>query len=160
MSVVSSPIPAITRRVRAVGPAVTARTAAGLVTEAEVQARRVVGGDGRMSNSGRGRLTARVLRHGDTAVVEATPRGPWQWITTGTDPHPIGAGRRSRGTGGAVSRGRRQRRVLYLSNGRVVAAPVNHPGTAGRGTWRRVESAGPDLLVDAGRVELRRAVRG
>jgi hypothetical protein len=102
---------------------------------AREEAARDIGGDLRMSNVGtRGaRLRAVDTVRGSGSVVQGKvvglPVGLWSLVTDGADPHII---RRRRG-----GKRRAQRGVLVIG-GRPVTGPVRHPGTSGKGTWRRV----------------------
>jgi hypothetical protein len=102
---------------------------------AREEAARDIGGDLRMSNVGRrgARLravdTVRTSGTVTTGKVVGLPVGLWSLVTDGAAPHMI---RRRRGGK------RRAQRGVLLVDGRPVTGPVRHPGTSGKGTWRRV----------------------
>lgn len=107
----------------------------------------------RFGNGRSSRLTAvsRVKGRGTTeaaATVWGRPTGPWVWATSGTGGHTIPkAGRRGRG---------KARGTRYLKGDRYehpYGKPVHHPGSGGRGAWRRVRSRAetevPKVYADA-----------
>lgn len=89
------------------------------------------------------RAITKQRRSGDvlTATVYGTPTGPWVWKNTGTRGH------------GIPRYGNMARIGGYLAGGldHPVRIPVSHPGTGGRGAWRRVraeaEQAVPDIFA-------------
>jgi hypothetical protein len=74
--------------------------------------------------------------HGATCRIQGVNPAGWVWVTDGTEPHAI----------------RRRKR------GPKKKMTVDHPGTAGRGAWRKVEARVIPLLVDAFDAEVSRAV--
>jgi hypothetical protein len=75
--------------------------------------------------------------NGATCRIQGVNPAGWVWVTDGTAPHAI----------------RRRKR------GPMRKMTVQHPGTAGRGAWRRVEAKVVPLLVDAFDAEVRKVVR-
>lgn len=81
--------------------------------------------------------TIRTSGTGATCRIQGVNPAGWVWVTDGTRPHAIR--RRKKGP----------KRKLT----------VPHPGTAGRGAWRKVEAAVIDLVVPAFNAEVSKAVR-
>lgn len=75
--------------------------------------------------------------NGATCRIQGVNPAGWVWVTDGTAAHAIR--RRKRGP---------KRKMT-----------VQHPGTAGRGAWRHVETKAIALIVPAFEGEVRRAVR-
>jgi len=75
--------------------------------------------------------------NGATCRIQGVNPAGWVWVTDGTRPHPIR--RRKRGP---------KKKMI-----------VQHPGTAGRGAWRKVEARVIPLLGDAFDAEVSKAVR-
>jgi hypothetical protein len=95
------------------------------------------------------------------ATIFAVPPGPWRWVTDGTAPHLIGAGRANRRTGNyAAIRFKKGRRKVLLIGGRPITGPVAHPGTAGKGAWDAVRRGRDILVPKVFRRELRKAIHG
>lgn len=153
-------------------PRIAHRAALLVKTDALREARRVAGPDGRLSNAGkrgaRLSVTWRQAPNATSVLVRAVPPGPWRWVTDGTKPHLIGVGRANKRTGNyAASRfgrsagGRgRKLRPLAIDGVGPRMPPAAHPGTAGKGAWRKVEARAPQALRKAGAVEVGRFVRG
>jgi hypothetical protein len=80
----------------------------------------------------------RPTAHGATCRIQGVNPAGWVWVTEGTKPHNI----------------RRRKR------GKRSKMTVRHPGTAGRGGWRKVEVAVLDLIVPAFEAEVSKAVGG
>lgn len=64
-----------------------------------------------------------------SATVWGTPTGFWVWKNTGTAPHTIGPRRKDTKT---------KRRAIKLPGSTHPVRVVDHPGTRGRGAWRKV----------------------
>jgi len=148
VTVVSSPLPRLADQVARVPTVAMPKVAVQVARAAERQAAKVAGGDRRLSNSGRGPLGVKTRVRAGTATVVAAPPGPWQWITSGTDPHLIWGRRR---------RGKRGRGVLVIG-GRVVTGPAHHRGTRPRRAWNKVAADAADILPAVTAAELRRVV--
>jgi len=115
----------------------------------------VSGGDRRLSRYGSTRSRGRVRLgvgydiNGARSVINLRPAALWVLANGGARPHPIGVGRRTR-TGSIAGRQRRgEGRRLLVIDGKVRTAPVQHPGTAGRGAVVALYAAVPDLVADA-----------
>jgi hypothetical protein len=79
----------------------------------------------------------RATGHGATCRVQGVNVAGWVWVNTGTDPHPIR--RRKRGPKSKLT--------------------VRHPGTAGRGAWRRVQDRAAQVVPEIFRDDVHTAVR-
>jgi hypothetical protein len=120
----------------------------------------VSGGDRRLSRFGGGKVKGRTRMGigyditGTRSEIRLRPAALWSLTTGGSRPHPIGAGRRTRA--GGYTKGRKGRRVLVLpaavqsagrrSPSRVRPAPVQHPGTAGRGAMIALYASVPGIV--------------
>lgn len=98
------------------------------------------GGDRRMSNLGRLRLGAGFELSGDVdarALLRPRPIGAWALLDSGSIPHTITPGSRirSRGRGRTRLANTRKRALKF---GDQYAARVEHPGSSGKGTFRKV----------------------
>lgn len=130
------------------------------------EAKRDVGGDLRMSNWGRKgvKLGAQysVRRAGPRTFALLTPRpaGVWSALNSGTKPHDVAPGARS-----DRARRRSKRKAVRMPDGRFVSAKreIMHPGSKGKGTWRRgtklAEPAAKRVFVAAHRRSLGRVFR-
>lgn len=98
-------------------------------------------GDRRMSNLGRFKLGAGFEVSGDVdarAVLKPRPMGAWAILDSGTVPHAITPGARSRRRGrGRSRRANTGKRALKFPNGEF-AASAYHPGSPGKRTFREV----------------------
>ena len=117
-----------------------------------------VGGDLRMSWSGRNvRLGARYqVRKGPRpqAVLTPRPAGIWSALSSGTAPHEITPRARRKG------RGRRKGGATALTVGDGFAASVQHPGTKGKRTWQRgITKAKPLAMTAFGQAHRRALVK-
>lgn len=104
-------------------------------------------------------MSAKAGRVQGTVVAECIvgPKGPVPLIENGARPHPIGEGRGAAG-GGWTGSGSE---VLVIPDEDVVRwGPFIHPGTAGRGQWKRARDGlprvlGPAMLTNAAQRALR-----
>ena len=78
----------------------------------------------------------RPTAHGATCRVQGVNPAGWVWVTEGTRAHAI----------------RRRKK------GPKAKLTVRHPGTAGRGAWRKVEAAVLELIVPAFNAEVSKVV--
>jgi hypothetical protein len=83
------------------------------------------------------------------ATVYGVPTGPWVWANTGTRGHTIAPRRRGRG---------RRATTGFLKGAgypHPYGKPVRHPGTGGKGAWRKVvaqaETEVPKVFLAAAR---------
>lgn len=159
---ISGDVGAITRKCLAMSRAIDkAKTAtlreAGLASKKAIEAKRDAdtGGDGRLSNVGKGGANLGVAFRvfGDTATIRAT--GPWPLIESNVSGHVIRsryvAGARRRGFVGPVAPGqfRGGRRAVMHIPGIGFRAAVRHPGTRGKHTFRKGSEA---AIVVAGEI--------
>ena len=107
------------------------------------EARRVSGGDGKLTGKKRRGIALRVfdkIEQGDTVTfltIKGRPAGPWVWVTDGTRAHAI----------------RRRRK------GPLRKLTVHHPGTSGAGAWREARARMIKVVPEIFRTELHAAVR-
>lgn len=165
MSVISSPLPEIADRIARLPDTATLAVVKDVKKAADQVAARVAGPDRRLSNAGRNgaRLRTRDTwqRGAKTATIWATPPGPWRWVTDGTGPHVIGAGRANRRTGNyAAARFKAGRRRRLVVDGSVVTGPIFHPGSSGKGAWDDVGRRARQIVPKVYARELRKAVNG
>jgi hypothetical protein len=120
----------------------------------------VSGGDRRLSRFGRGKSVGKVRMGvgyditGNTSTIKLRPAGLWVLTNGGSRPHPIGAGRRT--ASGKYIKARKGRKLLVFPHAehtpnhwtatRVRTAPVQHPGTSGKGAIIALYAAVPDLV--------------
>jgi hypothetical protein len=122
----------------------------------------VSGGDRRLSRFGSSKSRGRVRMNvgydilGTTSTVKLRPAGLWVLTNGGARPHPIGAGRRM--ASGRYVKARKGRRLLVLPEARttpghrtgtrVRTAPLDHPGTAGKGAVLALYAAVPEIVAE------------
>ena len=80
----------------------------------------------------------RPTSRGATCRIQGVSPAGWVWVNTGTDPHRIR--RRKRGP----------KKILT----------VQHPGTRGKGAWRKVQQRCAQVVPEIFRDDVGRAVRG
>lgn len=86
----------------------------------------------------RARDDIRPTGDGATMRIQGVNVAGWVWVNTGTDPHRIR--RRKRGPKARIT--------------------VQHPGTAGRGAWRKVQARAAVVIPEIFRDDVHRAVTG
>jgi len=130
-------------RIRAVPRSGMIAAARAVKQVAADEGRRLAGSDGLKGKKRRGlKLRARdeIRDHGNVTrcrIQGVSPAG-WVWVTSGTAAHDI----------------RRRKR------GPMRKMTVRHPGTSGRGGWRRVRERAERIVPVIFRDELSRAVEG
>jgi hypothetical protein len=110
---------------------------------ASEEAAKVSGGDGRLTGKKRRGIKLRSYDEIDDGQrvtfgrVKGRPAAGWVWVNTGTRGHDI----------------RRRKR------GPLRKMTVHHPGTRGRGAWRKVRTRAERVIPQIFRDEIREALR-